>query len=161
MSSSFLRVRALRCRDSAHAKTHVRARCFSGKAQIRKVQRSGWSGGGDRSGKRSRDNVLSLAGVARIMFETVVGALATDSSPARVCASGSGAFESAQHVLLEAETEGPSAWSIPIRSQRVSVCGVAHSLGCAYTSAQAETGNGPRPATPSATRKLRIRRIFI
>jgi hypothetical protein len=160
MSSSFLRVRALRCRDSAHAKTHVRARCFSGKVQIRKVQRSGWSGGGDRSGKRSWDHVLWTTGIATNTFEAEAGAVATAMPADPDCASGSGAFESAQHVLLEAETEGPSAWSIPIRSQRVSVCGVAHSLGCAYTSAQAETGNGPRPATPSATRKLRIRRIF-
>jgi hypothetical protein len=38
MSSSFLRVRALRCRDSAHAKTHVRARCLSGRLRSGKYR---------------------------------------------------------------------------------------------------------------------------
>ena len=68
----------------------------------------------------------------------------------------------AQHVLLASETatDGISAWPIPIRSQSVFVCGVAHSLVCECTSAQAETGSGPIPANPSATNKLRVLRTL-
>ncbi|HEV1996332.1 MAG TPA: hypothetical protein VGR03_18505 [Candidatus Acidoferrum sp.] len=82
------------------------------------------------------------------------------SSPALDCASGSGASEITQQVLLAGEIAGRSACSIAIRSQCVSVWGVAHSLGCEEITAQAESGKGPNPTRPSAMKKLRILRIF-
>jgi len=97
------------------------------------------------------------------MLDARAGAVATEKLPAQVCASGSGASEITQQLLLAPETVtgGFSASSITIRSQSVFVCGLAHSLGCEDTSAQAETGDGPRPASPRATSMLRIRCIFI
>jgi hypothetical protein len=96
-------------------------------------------------------------------MEAKAGGAATAKSPAHACASGSGACEMMQQLLLPDETltDVSSACCIPIRSQSVAVCGPAHSLIWECKNAQAETGNGARPAKPRAINKLRIRLIFM
>src|ERR1051325_5935711 len=129
-------------RRNCGQETHTQ-RWFSGKVQIRKVQRRDCRGGGDKSCFTSRDQSLSIGCAATATLEATAGGAATEKLPAQVCASGSGASEITQQLLLAGEmlTGGFSACSIaiPIRSQFASVWGVTHSLGCEYTSAQAET----------------------
>src|SRR5258708_28959700 len=136
---------------------------FSGKVQIKKVQRRDCSGGGDKSCLTSRYDAFSAGCVAMIASKPTAGAAAGEKLPVRVCASGRGGSEIMQQLLLAFEmvTVRFSACSIAIRSHCVFVWGAAHSPCCECASAQAEIGNGPRPANPSATTKLKIRRIFI
>ncbi|HEV2196642.1 MAG TPA: hypothetical protein VGR55_13745 [Candidatus Acidoferrum sp.] len=96
------------------------------------------------------------------MFDASAGTAATEKLPAQLRAWGAGACEIEQQLLLEFATltVGSSAWPISIRSQFLFVCGVAHSLACECANAQAETGR-PMTANPSATKMLRILRIFI
>lgn len=134
----------------------------SRKDQIRKVQRRDCRGGGEESPPISRDRAPWNNCVARIRLEVAAGTAATAKLPAHVSAWGS-ACEIPQQVLLafETVTSGSCACFIAICSQAALVCGVTHSLVCECSSAHAETGKEPRPASPRAISKLRIRRIFI
>ena len=131
--------------------------------QVRKVQRRGCRGGGEKSPAISEDHVLSSDGDAATTLESKAGEAATAKLPAQVRASGSGACEIAQQLLVGLETVRLdfSVRFIPIRSQSVFVEAVAHSLVCPCSIVQAEACNGPRPATPSATIRATILRIFI
>ena len=110
----------------------------------------------------SKDRVRWNIWAVRIMPKATAGAAATAKLPAQVRASGGGASESEQQLLLdcEMETGGSSAGFISIRSQSVFVCWLAHSLARECASAQAETGTEPTPAKPRAINELRIRRIL-
>lgn len=106
---------------------------------------------------------ISSGGSAATTLEATVGEAATAKLPAQVCASGSGACEIAQQLLAGLDTVkvGFSVPFIPIRSQSVFVAAFAHPFGCPCSIAQAEACNGPKPATPSATTRTNILRIFI
>lgn len=131
--------------------------------QIRKIQRRDCRGGGEESRAISGDCALSSGCGTTNTREIKAGDAATAKLPAQTWTSGSGAWEMAQQLLCPEETltDGFSAWCIPIRSQCASVCGVAHSFAWKCISAQAETGNGPRPARLRTINKLRTRRIFM
>jgi len=102
--------------------TRTRA-VFSGKAQIRKVQRRGCKGGGNGSLPRAKEDLLSNGCVEMIVPETGAGPVTTEKLPAQVRASGDGAFEMAQQPLpaFETVTAGFSPCSIPMFSQSVMV----------------------------------------
>lgn len=132
---------------------------FSGKNQIRKIQRRVCRGGEEEFVGTSENHALSTGCVVK----TKAGVTATAKLPAQVRASGAGASDTTQHSLLPAKPLAPglSAWCIPIRSQSVFVCGVRQSPNCECAIAQAETGSNPSPASPSATMKLRALRIIV
>lgn len=136
---------------------------FSGKNQIRKIQRRVCRGGGEEFVGISENHALSTGCAVTTKLKTKAGGTATAKLPAQVRASGAGASDTTQHSLLPAKplTPGLSAWCIPIRSQSVFVCGVRQSPNCECAIAQAETGSNPSPASPSTTMKLRALRIIV
>lgn len=107
--------------------------------------------------------MLSTGCVATTTSLLKAGSSAAVKLPAQVCASGCGACEIAQQFLagFDRVKVSFSASFIPIRSQSVFVVAFAHPLGCPCSIAQAEACKGPKLATPSATTRAKILRIFI